>query len=121
VRAIEGDDVTGFRNPPLRLRAPTLPAKATVTYSAPNDGARYFLDLPSGHVFYSRYIVTLVGDPTSGMTTTFDTDDGHLSVSGTCTTNLTTDRGQVVPSTGTFDGKLAWNGTKFEPAVTWTC
>jgi hypothetical protein len=65
--------------------------------------------------------VTLVGDPTSGMTTTFDTDDGHLSVSGTCTTNLTTDRGQVVPSTGTFDGKLAWNGTKFEPAVTWTC
>lgn len=91
------------------------------TYYAPNDGVRYFLALPSGNVPYSRYTVTLVGDPTSDMKTSFDATDGQLSVSGTCTTNLATDRGQVVPNTGTFDGKLAWNGTKFDPDILWTC
>jgi hypothetical protein len=92
------------------------------TYSAPNDGASYFLDLPGvGHVFYSRDTVAVVGDPTAGMTTTFDNEDGHLSVSGSCTTNVTTDRGKVVPHSGNFNGKLAWDGTKFGSDLTWTC
>jgi len=91
------------------------------TYNAPNDGAQYFLDLPVGHVFYSRYTVALVGDPTADMTTSFESTDGHLSVTGTCDTTLSTDRGKVVPHSGTYDGKLVWDGTKFGSDVSWTC
>lgn len=91
------------------------------TYNAPNDGAQYFLNLPSGHVFYSRYTVALAGDPTADMAISFDNTDGHLSISGTCTTTLSTDRGKVVPHSGTYDGKLVWDGAKFGSEVSWTC
>ncbi|MDQ6692041.1 MAG: hypothetical protein M3Z13_04660, partial [Candidatus Dormibacteraeota bacterium] len=68
-----------------------------------------------------RYTVALVGDPSSDMTATFDSENGHLSVSGTCSTNLSTDRGKVVPHSGKFDGKLVFDGAKFSSDVSWTC
>jgi hypothetical protein len=90
-------------------------------YDAPNDGYRYFLVAPDGsHAFYTHYIIDLVGDPTTTMQTAFETTDGQLSVSGTCTTKLTTDS-RSFDHGGTFTGNLTWNGSSFDSQVTWTC
>jgi hypothetical protein len=91
------------------------------TYSAPTDGNLYFFVAPDGsHVFYTHYTVSLVGDPTANMTTTFELQDGQLSVSGACTTRIATGA-RNVDHAATFDGKLTWNGSSFDSDVTWTC
>jgi hypothetical protein len=90
-------------------------------YSAPNDGSRYFLVAPDGsHAFYTHYVIDLVGDPTTTMQTVFESVDGQLSVSGSCTTRLTTDS-RSFDHGGTFTGKLTWTGSSFDSHVTWTC
>jgi hypothetical protein len=91
------------------------------TYNAPNDGNLYFFVAPDGsHVFYRHYTVSLLGDPTSGMTTTFESQDGHVSVTGSCTTRTATGV-KNVDHAGHFDGKLTWNGSGFDSDVSWNC
>lgn len=90
-------------------------------YTAPNDGARYFVTAPDGsRVFYTSYIISIVGDPTATMKTVFEAEDGHLTVSGACTTRFTADT-RSFDHNGTFSAKLSWNGTGFDPDMTWTC
>jgi len=90
-------------------------------YSAPNDGNLYFFVAPDGsHVFYTHYTVSLVGDPTANMTTTFEAQDGQLSVTGACTTRIATGA-RNVDHTGQFDGKLTWNGSSFDSDLNWGC
>lgn len=91
------------------------------SYSAPNDGNLYFFVAPDGsRVFYTHYTVSLVGDPTAGMATTFEPQDGHLSVTGACTTRVATGA-RNVDHAGHFDGKLIWNGSGFDSDLSWTC
>ncbi len=91
------------------------------TYNAPNDGNLYFFVAPNGsHVFYTHYTVSLVGDPTANMTTTFETQDGHLGVTGACTTRIATGA-RNVDHAGEFDGKLTWNGSSFDSDLNWSC
>ena len=91
------------------------------TYNAPNDGNLYFFVAPDGsHVFYRHYTVSLVGDPTAAMTTSFDPQDGHVSVTGACTTRVSTGA-RTVDHAGRFDGKLTWNGTGFDSDLNWSC
>jgi len=62
------------------------------TYSAPNDGRRYYFDLPGyGQVFWTTYNVTLVGDPTSDMKLVVPPESGKVNASGTCTVSVTFD------------------------------
>lgn len=91
------------------------------TYNAPNDGNLYFFVAPDGsHVFYRHYTVSLVGDPTANMTTTFESQDGHVRVTGACTTRTATGA-RNVDHAGTFDGKLTWTGSGFDSDLTWNC
>ena len=91
------------------------------TYRAPNDGNLYFFVAPDGsHVFYTHYTVSLVGDPTANMTTTFDSADGQVSVTGACTTRIATGA-RNVDHAGQFDGKLTWNGSGFDSDLNWSC
>jgi hypothetical protein len=62
----------------------------------------------------------LVGDPTANMTTVFESEDGHLSVSGSCTTRLTADS-RSFDHGGSYTGKLTWNGAGFDSDLTWDC
>jgi hypothetical protein len=76
------------------------------TYTAPNDGQRWFFDLPGyGQVFWSTYRVTLVGDPTSDIKLVVPADAGKVNASGTCTVTVTFD--------GTSNDNLAgpWTAT----------
>jgi hypothetical protein len=93
------------------------------TYTAPNDGYEYFLKADDGsNVVYKHYTVSLIGDPTAAMTETIEAGNGQLSVSGSCTSRLTTDRNRTIDRKGTFDGRLAWNGTRFAVEyLYWTC
>jgi hypothetical protein len=62
------------------------------TYNAPNDGRKWYFDLPGyGQVFWTTYRVTLVGDPTADMKLAVPTDAGKVNASGTCTVTVTFD------------------------------
>jgi hypothetical protein len=91
------------------------------TYTAPNDGFEYFLTAPDGSsVFYRHYTVTLVGDPTATMTDTIEAGAGKLSVSGPCTSRLTTES-RSFDRVGSFDGRLVWNGSGFSSHLYYSC
>ncbi len=91
------------------------------TYTAPRDGYQYFLTIEDGsNVFYTHYTEALVGDPTATMKETIEAADGTLSVSGSCTSRLTTDT-RTVDRNGTFDGRLVWNGSGFSSHIYYSC
>jgi hypothetical protein len=91
------------------------------TYTAPRDGNQYFLTIDDGsNVFYTHYTEALVGDPTATMKETIEAANGTLSVSGSCTSRLTTDT-RTVDRSGTFDGRLVWNGSGFSSHIYYSC
>jgi hypothetical protein len=62
------------------------------TYTVANNGLRYYVTLPVyGDVFYTSYVVTLVGDPTSDLKLVVPADAGKATASGTCTVTVTFD------------------------------
>ncbi len=92
------------------------------TYSAPNDGQRWFFDLPGyGKVFWTTYRVTLAGDPTSGMTLDVPTEAGILHASGTCTVTYTIDGNQTYYLAGTWTAVLTWANGSFTAQVVADC
>jgi hypothetical protein len=69
--------------------ASAFPGCLNHTYNAPNDGRKWYFDLPGyGQVFWATYRVTLVGDPTADMKLAVPTDAGKVSASGTCTVTV---------------------------------
>ncbi len=92
------------------------------TYSAPNDGQRWFFDLPGyGQVFWTTYRVTLTGDPTSGMTLDVPTAAGTLHASGTCTVTYTIDSSKDYYLAGTWTAVLTLANGSFIAQVTADC
>ena len=92
------------------------------TYSAPNDGQRWFFDLPGyGQVFWTTYRVTLTGDPTSGMTLDVPTAAGTLHASGTCTVTYTIDSSKDYYLAGTWTAVLTLANGSFIAQVAADC
>src|SRR5713226_6679089 len=92
------------------------------TYSAPNDGQRWFWSLPGyGQVFWTTYRITLLGDPTSGMTLDVPTDAGTLHASGTCTVTYTIDGNKDYYLAGTWTAMLTWANSSFIALVVADC
>lgn len=92
------------------------------TYSAPNDGQRWFFDLPGyGKVFWTTYRITLLGDPTSGMTLDVPSDAGTLHASGTCTVTYTIDGSKDYYLAGTWTAVLTLASGSFIAQVAADC
>jgi hypothetical protein len=84
------------------------------TYSAPNDGRRYYRQLPGyGPVFYTTYKVTLVGDPTSDIMVVVPTDAGKANASGTCTVTVTFDGTSNYNLSGPWTATLTLEAGRF--------
>ncbi len=92
------------------------------TYSAPNTNFNYYMPLPGyGDVFYTKYLITLTGDPTATMKLTVQADKGKVSVSGPCTSTYTINGSHQYALKGDFTGTLTWNGGGFDSEMSWNC
>ena len=92
------------------------------TYSAPNDGQRYYFDLPGyGQVFYSTYRVALAGDPTSDMKLVVPPDAGRVNAAGTCAVSLTIDGTRSYNLHGPWTATLVWDGGRFVGDISTDC
>jgi hypothetical protein len=94
------------------------------TYSAPNDGYLYYLDVPGyGKVFYSTYRITNVGDPTVGMKVSVLTGAGMLNASGVCKETMTIDGTKQFSLAGSWTAALTWHEASltFDSLVTADC
>ena len=66
------------------------------TYTAPDHNYIYYLPLPGyGNIDYTKYVITLAGDPTASMKLTVLADTGKVSVSGPCTSTFTINGGSI--------------------------
>jgi hypothetical protein len=84
------------------------------TYSAPNNGLRYYRELPGyGRVFYTTYRVTLVGDLTSDMKLVVPPDAGKVNASGTCTVTVTFDGTRNYNLAGPWTATLTLDSGRF--------
>ena len=71
------------------------------TYTAPNDGYRWYLTLPGyGKVYYTAYAYTIDPDLTSSMKIVVSDHLGQAKASGTCAATLTVDGSQTYAFTG---------------------
>jgi len=92
------------------------------TYPAPDQNFSWYFKLPGyGNVNYARYVYTLRGDLTAGMTLTIDAESGKASVSGTCATVLTVDGSRRYNLKGDYTGTLTWTGDSFASHVVGGC
>jgi hypothetical protein len=92
------------------------------TYTAPNNNFIYYMPLPGyGDVNYTKYVITLTGDPTATMKLTVLADTGKVSVSGPCTSTFTIDGRRQYSLKGDFSGTLTLNGTTFDSDLGWDC
>ncbi len=92
------------------------------TYSAPNTNFNYYMPLPGyGDIFYTKYLITLTGDPTATMKLTLQVDKGTVSVSGPCTSTYTINGSRQYTLKGDFSGTLTWNGGGFDSEMSWNC
>lgn len=92
------------------------------TYSAPNDGRRYFFPLPGyGQVFWTTYKVALVGDPTSDMKLVIPPDAGKVNASGTCTVTVTFDGTSNYNLAGPWTATLTVDNGRFTADLASNC
>jgi hypothetical protein len=92
------------------------------TYSAANDGRKYFFDLPGyGQVFWTTYRVTLVGDPTSDMKLVVPVDVGKVNASGTCTVTVTFDGTRNYNLSGPWTATLTLDSGRFTADLASNC
>jgi len=92
------------------------------TYSAPNDGRRYYFSLPGyGQVFWTTYNVTLVGDPTSDMKLVVPPESGKMNASGTCTVTVTFDGTSKYNLAGPWTATLALDSGGFTADLASNC
>jgi hypothetical protein len=102
--------------------ATAYPGCLNHTYSAPNDGRRYYFDLPGyGQVFWSTYRVTMVGDPTSDMKLVVPTDAGKVNASGTCTVTVTFDGNGTYNLAGPWTATLTFEAGQFSADLSSNC
>jgi hypothetical protein len=92
------------------------------TYSAPNDGRKYFFNLPGyGQVFWTSYKVTLVGDPTSDMKLVVPPESGKVNASGTCAVTVTFDGTSNYNLAGPWTATLALDSGRFTADLASDC
>jgi len=91
-------------------------------YNAPNNGQRWFFALPGyGDVFYTTYMVSLVGDPTSDLKLVVPPDAGKLDASGTCTVTVTVNGTQTYHLAGPWTAALTLDAGQFSADVSTNC
>jgi hypothetical protein len=91
-------------------------------YNAPNDGQRWFFPLPGyGDVFYTTYLVTLVGDPTSDLKLVVSPDAGKVNASGTCTVTVTVNGNQTYNLAGPWTATLRLESGRFTADLVSNC
>jgi hypothetical protein len=91
-------------------------------YNAPNDGRKWYVDLPGyGHVNWTTYRVTLVGDPTADMKLIVPADAGKVNASGTCTVTVTFDGTSNYNLTGPWTAALTLDAGQFSADVSTNC
>jgi hypothetical protein len=92
------------------------------TYNAPNDGRRWYFDLPGyGQVFWTSYRVTLVGDPTSDIKVVVPADAGKANASGTCTIMVTFDGSSNYNLSGPWTASLTLDAGRFTADLASNC
>jgi hypothetical protein len=92
------------------------------TYNAPNDGRRWLFSLPGyGDVFYTTYVVTLVGDPTSDMKLVVPPDAGKVNASGTCIVTVTMNGNQTYNLAGPWTATLTLDSGSFSADLVSNC
>lgn len=92
------------------------------TYTAPDNNFIYYMTLPGyGNIDYTKYVITLTGDPTATMKLTVLADKGKVSVSGPCTSTFTIDGRRQYALKGDFTGTLTWTGGAFASDLSWNC
>jgi hypothetical protein len=92
------------------------------TYTAPDNKYDYYMSLPGyGDVFYTKYVITLTGDPTVTMKLAVQADRDKVSVSGPCTSTFTVNGTHQYPLAGNFNGTLTWTGGAFDSNLGWNC
>jgi hypothetical protein len=92
------------------------------TYTAPNSDYIWVLNLPGyGQVDYTKYVLTLVGDPTANMNLIVEAETGKVTASGTCASKLTIDDSRTYNFKGDFEAVLTWHGDHFTSDVSSAC
>jgi hypothetical protein len=91
-------------------------------YSAPSSSSTFYLTLPGyGRVGYSKYVFSLVADPTNDINLVLGAGPGQVTASGTCATTLTVDDSKTYTLKGDYTALLTWNGRTFGAEVTGAC
>jgi hypothetical protein len=84
------------------------------TYTAPDNNFIYYMTLPGyGNIDFTKYVITMAGDPTATMKLTILADAGKVSVSGECASTWTIDGRRQYQLKGDFSGTLTWTGGGF--------
>ncbi len=114
------------------IRTSFLPANITCDASknfdcpnhkySPPAGYYEILPMPGGDVrANTSWVLTLTGDPTTGMTLVVGTAKGVIAASGTCTSTLTVDGSKKYNYTGSWKGTLTWANGGFGYDGTFSC
>jgi hypothetical protein len=102
--------------------ASAFPGCLNHTYNAPNDGRKWYFNLPGyGQVFWTTYRVTLVGDPTADMKLGVATDAGKVNASGTCTVTVIFDGTSSYNLAGPWTATLTLDAGQFTADLASNC